>query len=92
MNALFSAAIIQMNVKVASHCDQELLEISMGVCTSVCVARHVVQVVNSLDRKRDMAIAFDEGQTASWIPDFRQGDESALVYRHESKPQSYLEK
>jgi 2-hydroxycyclohexanecarboxyl-CoA dehydrogenase len=42
-------------------------------------AGDVVQVIDSLNGKRNMAVAFDEGEVAAWIVDLRKEDDLTLA-------------
>lgn len=41
----------------------------MGVAATCCSRRHIIKVVDPLDRERNVAIAFDEGEVSSVIHD-----------------------
>lgn len=67
MYALFVFAVIQYNVKAARHGNYELMQCLVGVSTAFCPARHIIKIVYSLNLKRNMNVAFYEGEISSWV-------------------------
>lgn len=60
-------AIVQNHVKAAACGDNQLTELAMGMAPACRSARNVVQVVQSLDIKRDEFAAFDNAQVATLV-------------------------
>ena len=53
----------------------------MSVAAARSARRHAVEVVHTLDRKRDIELTLDEGERTATILDRAQGDQTAVVDR-----------
>ena len=47
--------------------------------SSLCSARHIVEIIDTLDIKRYMALPLDEGEIATRFTDFGEFDNFAVV-------------
>jgi len=63
---------VQDNVETAGRCNYELLKLLVRVSASWLPTWNVVEVVDSFDLKRYVAILFNERQIASHIFNFRK--------------------
>ena len=80
MKTLPFGAVVQYDVEAAGHRDNELMERLVRVTAALGAARDVVEVIDALNRKRNVAIAFDESQIPPRVGDFRQQDNLAVIY------------
>lgn len=71
-----------MDVKGARHGDDELLKILVSMPTALRTARHVVQVVDTLDGEGDVDLSFHERQISARVVDSWQVDDLAVVDAH----------
>jgi len=56
--------IVQLHVETPRQADQELVLLAVRVRTATGARRHVIEIEHALDRKRRVALAFDERQVA----------------------------
>lgn len=67
MDPLLRITVIKDHVKAARHGNDELVQPLVCVTTSLSPTRHVVEVVDPADIKRDVVAAFNESQVATGI-------------------------
>jgi hypothetical protein len=77
-------AVIENYIEAAGCCDDELLGCLERVSGSGFAAWDVVQIVDTLDLKRDLSSALDETQIATRVANPWQLDDLALLNAHRS--------
>src|SRR5208282_5607779 len=70
-------SIVQDNRKATRCRYDELLGFFVGVPASGGTCRHIIKIVSSLNRKRNVAITLDEGQIPTMIGYFRQVNDTS---------------
>ena len=82
MKAGLVFAVVEDDVEAAGHGNDELMQRFMRMPSPLRSARHVVEVINTLDVEGDMLTAFDESEIASRIVDFGEIDDFAIGDGH----------
>lgn len=71
--------IINYHRKAARCSDDKLLTFLVGVAAPFRAGGHVIQVISTSYRKRDMAFSFDEGKVSPTVSDLWQVENSSGV-------------
>src|ERR1051326_1151923 len=79
MEAFLVLSIVNDDIEAAGHSDEKLVAFPQSVTSTISAARDVIQVKHALDLKRDMTVAFEEGQIATRIVYLRQFDYPTLI-------------
>ena len=79
MKPMFPISIIQDDVEASGHSYDQLLELPMPVAGTLGPARHVVEIVDSLDFERHVAGSFDEREITTRIMDLGKVDNFAVL-------------
>lgn len=82
MNPLFICAVVKDHVKTSRHGDDEFVQLLVSMSSSLRTAGYVVEVINALNFKWDVAIAFNERKITAHILYFRKIDDPAEFYAH----------
>ena len=83
MKALFLFAVVQNHIETSRKRNDELVQILVGVAAALGPAGNIIEVINAFDVKGYVPPAFDEGEVAAWIADFRKVNNSAFGETHE---------
>lgn len=82
MKALLFVAVINDNIEASGHGDNQLMQIFMSMPAPCRTTWHIVEVIDTLNVKGDMIVAFDECQISLCIRDFRQFHDLAVMNAH----------
>lgn len=83
MHPLLFFSVVEYHVKAARHGDDELMQRFVRMPPTLGSAGDVVQIVNALDVKRNMASPFDEGEVATRVLDLGKIDYFAVIDTHD---------
>lgn len=75
-------AIVNHDSEATRSCNHELLEFLVRMPASYSSGRHVIEVIDSPNRKRNVAVAFNEREVTPMIRDFREINNSSDVPKH----------
>ena len=78
MNPLSLGAVVQDDVKTAGDCNNELLESTVRMSSTMRSTWHVVEVVNALYMKINTDARFNVSEVPSVVDNTRQLDETAF--------------
>ncbi len=70
-------SISNHDIETAGRGDNKLFKIFVSVTAATFSSRHIIEIVDALDFKRDMVMRFNKAQVASRIRNFRKIDETA---------------
>lgn len=71
-------AIIQGDIKTTRHGDNKLMQILVRMPAALGPARHIIHMVDALNREWDLIITFNKCEVAMRVMDFRQLNNSAM--------------
>lgn len=67
MEALLIFAVVSDDIEAAGHRNEKLMAFPESMTGAIGPTGNVVKIEDSLDLKRDVAVAFEEGQVATRI-------------------------
>jgi hypothetical protein len=76
------SSIVDDNGKTAGCSNDEFLAFFVSMTSTFCACRHIVEVVGTPNRERDVAISFNEGEIPPVICNFREIDDATLHNWH----------
>ncbi len=82
METVFAGTAIQDDIEASRHSDDKLVKVLVRMTAALGPARHIVEIVDSLDFERHMARSFDEREITTRIGNLWQIYEFAVRERH----------